>query len=297
VETRCEQDCPRRIKPLLGAHLSIAGGHWRALELAGRLKCNCLQIFLKNQRQWRGSKIDRQDVERWHAMREKIKPAAIVGHGTYLLNLASADGALWNRSIKCLGDELDRCALLGIDSLVIHPGSHGGRGEAAGLKRVVSALKAVPAKRSTRILLETTAGQGTGLGYRLEHLAYMIDRCPYGDRLGVCVDTSHVFAAGYSVHQSVGYEQFMEQLQTLIGLDKLGCVHLNDSISAFGSRVDRHTHVGRGCIGLDCFRMIMTDPRLTDVPKIIETPKSNDKYRLTADRRNLKLLAGLAGGK
>lgn len=278
---------------LLGAHQSIAGGYWRALQRTGKLACNSLQIFLKNQRQWRGRRITSEDLQQWSEFRQQVRPSAIVGHCTYLINLASADKHIWEQSIDCLSDELDRCRLLDIPALVIHPGCHVGSGEKAGLKRISKALKAVLAKTDVTILLETTAGQGTALGYKLEHLRYLIDHCDHGDRLGVCVDTCHVFAAGYGIDKTIGYKRFMRQLKDVIGLDKLGCVHVNDSLGKCGSRVDRHAHIGKGQIGLDCFRLIMKAPSLRNVPKIIETPKGEGLY---ADRRNIRLLRKLASG-
>lgn len=276
-----------------GAHMSIAGGAHRAFARGERAGCDVIQIFSKNQQQWRAHPLDAQEIALFRAEGERSGICAALVHASYLINLASPDDALWQKSTAALGDELARCAALGIPYLVMHPGAHVGSGEQAGICRVADALGrllAAGAAAGVTVLLETTAGQGTCLGHRFAHLAQIIERCPRGERLGVCVDTCHIFAAGYDIRTRAAYERTLDELDRTLGLERVRALHLNDSLRELGSRVDRHTHIGEGRIGLEGFRMLVNDPRLAGLPAVLETPKGDD---LADDIRNLQLLRSL----
>jgi deoxyribonuclease-4 len=278
---------------MFGAHMSIAGGFDQAAERACRAGCDCFQIFVKNQRQWRAAPIDDAALLRWRWGRSDACPGPVVAHSSYLINLASPVVAMRHRSISALVDELRRCERLGIGDLVLHPGSHMGRGDNAGLRRVASAL-GVALQRTedarTRILLETTAGQGTALGARFEHLAELLERANLPSRVGVCLDTCHVFAAGYDISTQEGYGRVMDQLDAVVGVGRVACIHLNDSRAACGSRVDRHEHIGEGKIGRTAFKCLVNDTRWENIPKILETPKGRDARGRDLDRVNLARL-------
>jgi deoxyribonuclease-4 len=220
----------------------------------------------------------------------------VVAHDSYLINLASPKDPLWERSIAAFLDEMERCERLGLSHLVTHPGAHTGAGETWGIERIAAALKRILEKTdsySVRIALETTAGQGSSLGHRFEHLRDILAQCGQPDRIVVCMDTCHVFAAGYDIRTEEGYAGVMEQFHDVVGLDKLEVFHFNDSKRPLGSRVDRHDHIGKGHIGKEGFRWFMNDPRLAHVPKLLETPKENEGE---ADRRNLRVLRSLLDG-
>jgi deoxyribonuclease-4 len=282
--------------PRFGAHMSIAGGLHNAFAEAQRVGGDCMQVFVKNQRQWRGTRLTEEDVRLWNEAARRTGVAPVVAHDTYLINLASPDDALWSRSIEAFVDELTRCERLGIAHLVTHPGSHVGAGESYGLRRIARALNEIHRRaRGLRVqtLLETTAGQGTSLGHRFEHLAAIIARIREGERLGVCVDTCHVFAAGYDLVTTEGYEATMAELDRAVGLSLVRCFHVNDSQRERGSRVDRHAHVGRGKLGRAAFRHLVNDGRFVGVPMIIETPKGKDARGRDWDRVTLNLLRRL----
>jgi deoxyribonuclease-4 len=277
----------------LGAHESIAGGLHRAFDRARSVGCDAVQIFVKSNRAWAVKPLTDEDVARFQAKAEETGIQPVVGHASYLLNLGTPDEALWARSRDTLIVELERCEALGVPYLVLHPGSHVGAGEEVGLARVAQALGQVHAATPgfrTRILLETTAGQGTNLGYRFEHLAWLMEHTPEGERLGVCLDTCHAFAAGYELRTPAGYTTTMETFDRLIGLERLKAIHLNDCKGDLGSRRDRHEHIGQGGIGLDGFRHVVNDPRLAGLPGLLETPKSDDLHE---DRENLAVLRSL----
>jgi deoxyribonuclease-4 len=277
----------------LGAHESTAGGLYKAFERAQSAGCDAVQIFVKSNRAWAVKPLTEEDVARFQAGAEETGIQPVVGHASYLLNLATPDEALWTKSRDVLIIELERCEALGVPYLVLHPGSHVGTGEEAGLARVAQALGEVHAATPgfrTRVLLETTAGQGTSLGYRFEHLAWLMAHTPEGERLGVCLDTCHVFAAGYELSTPEGYAATMESFDRLIGLERLEVIHLNDSKGHLGSRKDRHEHIGKGYIGLDGFRHVLNDVRLAGLPGLLETPKSADLHE---DRENLAVLWSL----
>ena len=277
----------------LGAHESIAGGLHKAFDRARSVGCEAVQIFVKSNRAWAVKPLTEDDVIRFKARAEETSIWPVVGHASYLLNLATPDDALWTRSRDMLIVELERCEALGVPYLVIHPGSHVGSGEEAGLARVARALGEVHAATpdlDARILLETTAGQGTNLGYSFEHLAWLMEHAPEGERLDVCLDTCHVFAAGYDLRTPEGYAATMEGFDRIIGLERLKAIHLNDSKGDLGSHKDRHEHIGQGRIGLEGFRHMLNDLRLEGLPGLLETPKSDDLHE---DRENLAVLRGL----
>jgi len=280
----------------LGAHESIAGGLYRAFDRARSVGCDALQVFVKSNRSWAVKPLIGEDIARFKASAAETGIHPVVGHASYLLNLASPDNALWTRSRDTLVVELQRCEALEIPYLVLHPGSHVGTGEEAGLARVTQGLgdvHAVTPGFRTQILLETTAGQGSSLGCRFEQLAWLIEHAPQGERLGVCLDTCHVFVAGYELRTPGGYAATLEAFERAIGLERLKAIHLNDSKGDLGCRKDRHEHIGKGRIGLEGFRNLLNDPRLAHLPGLLETPKGDD---LCEDRENLAVLRSLQGG-
>jgi deoxyribonuclease-4 len=279
----------------LGAHESIAGGLYRAFDRARSVGCEAVQVFVKSNRSWAVKSLTEEDVARFKAKAQETGIQPVVGHASYLLNLGTPDEALWAKSRDMLVVELERCEALGVPYLVLHPGSHVGAGEEAGLAQVARALGEIHAatpRFQAQILLETTAGQGTNMGHRFEHLAWLIEHTPEGARLGVCLDTCHVFGAGYELRTRAGYAATMEAFERTIGLGRLKAVHLNDSRGDLGSRKDRHEHIGKGCIGLAGFRHLLNDSRLDGLPGLLETPKGEDLHE---DRENLEVLRSLCG--
>ena len=285
----------------LGAHVSIAGGMDNAVERAVRLGAGAFQVFVKSAGQWAARPLGAGEVERFRMQVEAqgLAPYTIA-HASYLINPASPDEALRTRSREALQIELQRCSHLGIPYLVLHPGSHVGEGVEAGLDRVISELDAVlenpgsgavkGSSTVTKVLLETTAGQGTNLGSRFEELATILQQSRHPERLGVCFDTCHVFAAGYEIHDRDGYGHAFEEFERVVGLDLLQAFHLNDSKFPLGSRRDRHADIGAGEIGLSCFRRLLNDSRFASLPMVLETPKGEDGE---GHARNLTLLRGL----
>lgn len=288
------------MKPLLGAHLSIAGGVDKALDRAAALGCTTLQIFTRNQRQWNCRPLNHEEVARFHQQRRQTGMGPVFSHAGYLINLASPRLPLYQNSLHALTDELRRASLLGLSCVVLHPGSHLGRGEETALRQiaraldeVVSATKNLPPPRP-RLALEVTAGQGTNLGWRFEHLSRIYEMARHPKHLAICLDTCHLFAAGHDIRTAAGYEAVLRRLERLIGLDQVLAIHLNDSLAPLGSRVDRHTHIGRGCLGLEPFRLLMNDPRFRRVPKVIETPKEQEQDGISRwDELNLNRLRHL----
>jgi deoxyribonuclease-4 len=281
--------------PLFGAHMSIAGGYHRALLAAQSHDCEAVQLFTKNSNQWRAKELTRDDIEAFAETRKQTHLRAFLAHDSYLINLASPDEDLYRRSIAAFTEELQRAERLGLDYLVTHPGAHMGSGEEAGLARVTAALDEVHLrcpKYHVQVLLETTAGQGSCLGHRFEHLARLLERAAEPGRLGVCLDTCHIFAAGYDLATAAKYRATFRTLDRLIGFERLRAFHLNDSQKPLGSRVDRHAHIGRGCIGLEAFRLLVNDRRFRDRPMVLETPKE-DGGEHDMDAVNLGILRGL----
>lgn len=273
-------------QPLIGAHQSIAGGIHRAVERAVSIGCRTLQVFTKNSNQWYSSPLTEEDVANYKRALRKANIAPVVAHDSYLINLCATDPTIFRKSREAFIDELHRCELLGIPFLNFHPGNHMGAGEQEAIKRIVDSLNWIHEQtKGSRVMsvLETTAGQGTAVGYRFEHLRAIIDGVENPERMAVCIDTCHIFAAGYDIRTTTAYEKTMQELDAVIGLKRLVAVHVNDSKKGLGSGVDRHEHIGKGAIGLK-------DPRLTHIPKILETPKGED---LQEDRMNLEALRGL----
>jgi deoxyribonuclease-4 len=278
---------------LFGCHVSIAGGIDKSIARAEKLQLGAMQIFSKNASRWQSAPLDPQAVERFQDARSRASLGYIAVHDSYLINLASPDPQSWQRSVDAFSDEMERCLTLGIQDLVMHPGAHLESGEAAGLKQIIRAITQAREQvgDGVRILLETTAGQGTNLGWRFEHLAEIMDGCPEAD-LAVCFDSCHVFAAGYDLRSPQAVKLTLEEFERQIGLDRLALFHLNDSKKGCGSRVDRHQLIGQGEIGEAGFRTLLRDPRLAAIPKIIETP-SGPEHR--DDLLTLALLRKLSG--
>jgi deoxyribonuclease-4 len=278
----------------------VAGGLTTAFERAASLDCTAIQIFVKNANQWRGRELGDEEVDTFRASHAGSAVGPLMAHASYLINLAAAEGEIREKSVAALADELDRSVRLGVGGLVVHPGAHLGAGDDAGIERVAEGLDRVlalvPDASDTpcRILLENTAGQGTCLGHRLEHLAAMRARVAAPRRIGVCLDTCHAFAAGYAIHETAGYEDFIAAVAELLGLDVLGGMHLNDSVKPFASRRDRHAHLGEGEIGLDAFARLLQDPRLSTVPMVLETEPGDE---MEGHRKDLEILRGLTKKK
>lgn len=341
----------KRVGPILGAHLSVAGGLERALTDAAALGCGCVQIFVKNQRQWHAAPLSEEQIGRFRAALSASCVSPVVAHASYLLNLASPDDRVRLRSIDAITDELQRCEALGVAYLVFHPGAHlngecrmancedriqsrdregvdpgltiddcrlsigpsrerkrtddqnRDRQEAvpspamlAGIERIAMSLDEVHRRCSgfqSMVLLESTAGQGTSIGWRFEQLRGILDRIAKPDRLGVCLDTCHLFAAGYDFRTPEGYAATIGELDRVIGLAHVRCIHMNDSKRELGSRVDRHEHIGKGKIGKSGFAHFLNDPRFEGVPMILETPKGVDGRGTDLDRVNLRRLRSL----
>ena len=288
--------------PRLGAHLSIAGGLPRAVDRAEASGCEALQIFTKSAGQWRARDLPPEEIALFKRRIRQTKIRPVVAHNSYLINLAAADPALRRRSIDSLRDELDRAEALGLDGLVMHPGSYTSGTETGGLRLIADGLAEILASRpggSTRILLEHTAGQGTNLGHRFEHLAEIIDLLGGSPRLGVCLDTCHLLVAGYDICSERGYQDTFRQFGAIVGFSRLKAFHMNDSKKPCMSRVDRHEHIGKGCLGLAPFRRIVNDPRFAKLPMLLETPKLDtpQSRRLSdidpLDRMNLDALRRL----
>jgi len=262
--------------PLLGSHLSIAGGYYKAVEAAAALKMDCVQIFTKNNNQWKGKALSAEDVAQFRDAIERTGIRMPCGHDSYLINLASPSEPLWKQSLDAFVIEIERAEALGLVGLVIHPGSRVDSSEEEGLRRIIlgidEALKRTPHAK-VQIWLETTAGQGSSLGHRFEHLRAILDGVKERNRLGICIDSCHVFAAGYPLSSSEDYRGTLAQFDAIVGLDWVRAFHLNDSKRALGSRVDRHEHIGKGHLGREAFRNILNDPRFAALPMYLETRK------------------------
>jgi deoxyribonuclease-4 len=275
--------------------MSISGGHHNALLTAHKLACDTVQLFTKNSNQWNCRAISAAEILTFRRTLRQTRLRCPMAHDSYLINLASPACTLYRRSIDALIEELRRAEWLGLRYLVVHPGSHMDDTEDAGLARVAAALDRVHARCCdfrVQILLETTAGQGTNLGHRFEHLAHILSLVKEPRRLGVCLDTCHVFAAGYALWPPPEYEATLRAFDRIIGLGRLRAFHLNDSRKPLGSRVDRHAHIGQGCLGLEPFRLLVNDARFRNRPMVLETPKEETDER-DMDSVNLELLRGL----
>lgn len=281
--------------PPLGAHISVAGGLSTAFGRAADLGCDAMQIFVKNASQWRGKEMLDGDIAAFREAHAGSAVGLLVAHGSYLINLAATDPVILEKSLDALTDELVRCSRLGVAGLVLHPGAHLGAGDEAGIEKVAASLDAVLGDLpdvSTRVLLENTAGQGSCLGWRLEQLAAIREQVSEPRRIGFCLDTCHAFAAGYTLHEDLA--GFLDEVEEQLGLDAVGCFHLNDSVRPFGSRRDRHAHIGEGEIGLAMFERMLTEPRLQSIPMVVETEPGDD---MAGHRRDLNTLRGLVGLK
>jgi deoxyribonuclease-4 len=278
--------------------MSMAGGHDRAVRSAHAVGFSTVQVFTKSNNQWRAAELTDAHVRAFRAALAETGVADPVAHASYLINLGSPDEALWEKSIASLVVEIERGEALGISDLVIHPGAHVGQGEEAGLGRIARGLDETHRRTrgvGLRIALETTAGQGTCLGHRFEHLGRLLELVKEPERLGVCVDTCHIFAAGYPLGTDSEYSDTMNALDRAVGTGRVQVWHLNDSLKALGSRVDRHAGIGRGKIGLEPFRRVVNDPRFRHLPMILETPKGEEDGE-DLDAVNLRLLRRLEGG-
>jgi deoxyribonuclease-4 len=284
--------------PLLGAHMSIAGGYYKAVDAAAALKMDCVQIFTKNNNQWRAKPMTDDDVARFRDALERTGIQKPCAHNSYLINLASPKDDLWQKSLDAFVIELQRAEALSLAGVVMHPGSYVESTEEQGLNRIVRAIDLAleqTAGFQTEIWLETTAGQGTNLGWKFEHLQFIISEVAENHRLGICVDTCHIFAAGYPIQNIADYQNTMQTFDDLVGIDRIRAFHLNDSKRKLGSRVDRHEHIGAGCLGREAFRHVLNDSRFTNIPMYLETPKGErddgkqwDAVNMSKLRRLLK---------
>ncbi|MFQ5743225.1 MAG: deoxyribonuclease IV [Acidobacteriota bacterium] len=278
-----------------GAHMSIAGGIDRSVGRAEAAGCEALQIFTKSARQWAAKPLTEDQVHAFRRQRAEAGIAPVVAHASYLINLASGDDRLWERSTDSCAMELGRCRELGLDGLVLHPGAHGGDGEKAGLGRVARALERIfrHAPEGPKLLLETTAGQGTALGGRLQHLRWLLDRFE-DNRAGVCLDTCHLHAAGYALGTPEACAATLSRIDGIVGFNRVEAIHCNDSLGEAGSHLDRHAHIGTGTIGERGFAALLADPRLDGLPALLETPKDE---KGEWDRANLARLRALHRGE
>ena len=282
--------------PKFGAHMSVAGGLENAFLAGAAVGCDCLQVFVKNQRRWHASPLTAEQIAAFKAAEAETGLKPVVAHASYLLNLASPVRAVRMQSIRAMIDEMQRCEALAITGLIFHPGAHLDGTIEQGIKHVSASLNAVDracAGFETTILLETTAGQGTALGWRFEQLGRIIEGVSQPGRLGVCLDTCHLFAAGYDFRKAEGYQAMVEELDSAIGLSYVRCIHMNDSKRELGSRVDRHEQIGKGKVGKNGFTHFVNDPRFVNVPMILETPKGKDGRGTDLDKVNLKRLRSL----
>jgi len=273
--------------------MSIAGGLDRAIERGQSLGCRTIQIFTKNSNQWKSKPLTNDAVEAFRRAWAESGIGPVFAHDSYLINLASPDAEKHRKSMKAFLDEMRRAERLGLAYLVMHPGSHLSSGESKGLRKIARSLDRLhrqTAGFNLIVLLETTAGQGTNLGHRFEHLAEIIDQVEQPERLGVCFDTCHALAAGYDIRSAAGYRKVMREFDRVLGLERLRVFHLNDSKKPLDSRVDRHEHIGKGQLGLEPFRLILNDRRFKKVPKVLETPKGPE---MEEDRVNLQILRDL----
>ncbi len=278
---------------LLGAHTSTQGGVSAAITLAEKLNFTAIQIFTKNNNQWKGKVLTQNEADEFKQKLSASSIKVVVSHDSYLINLCSSKPELLEKSREAFVDELERCEMLGIPYLNFHPGAHGGMGEEEGIKLIAESLNLAHQKTKNykvQSMLEATAGQGTAIGYTFEHLKKIIDLVDEKERMCVCIDTAHIFAAGYDIKDKKNYNKVIEDFNEIIGLDLLKCFHMNDSKKPLASRVDRHDHIGKGFIGLEGFTNIMNDKRLLHIPKILETPKGKEQLE---DLENIKTLRSL----
>jgi deoxyribonuclease-4 len=281
------------MEQLLGAHTSTSGGVSKSVDRAEKLGFTAMQIFTKNNNRWFQKALEEKEIDAFKSKLKKSKIEFVVSHDSYLINLCAKDMTILKKSRSAFLDELDRCELLGIPYLNFHPGAHLGAGEKDGIKLIAESINLAHDKTKdykVSSMLEATAGQGTAIGYRFEQLQEIIELVEKKERMSVCIDTAHIFAAGYDIKNPKEYKKVMRDFDELIGLDRLKCFHMNDSKKKLGTRVDRHEHIGKGFIGLDGFANIMNDKRLKNVLKILETPKEKEQLE---DLENLTVLKKL----
>ncbi|NLS78128.1 MAG: deoxyribonuclease IV [Chloroflexi bacterium] len=279
--------------PRLGAHMSTAGGAEKALERGQSIGCETIQVFVTGPSQWKTKVVATEEAERFAAAQQATGIAPVVAHARYLLNLGSPDEALWRRSIEAFWEELQNCQQLQIPGIVLHPGAHMGAGEEAGLQRIAAALDELRQRDTNlpvHVLLENTAGQGTVLGHRFEHLARIMEMVQDPSWLGVCFDTCHAFSAGYELRTAEGFQETWAEFERALGLNRLEFVHLNDAKGCLGCHLDRHEQIGKGQLGLEAFRQILNDKRLRGLPMSLETPKGPE---MAEDVENLSILRSL----
>jgi len=277
-------------RPLLGAHMSIAGGVSQALGRGKQAGCECVQIFTKSSRQWASKPYPKEEIEAFKHARGENGIRMVVAHDSYLVNLGAPDDKLRKKSIEGFIDELEHCELLEVPFLISHPGAHVGSGEEIGIKTIARSIdeahEACPGY-TVKVALEITAGQGSNLGYKFEQMAQIFDAVKANDRLRLCFDTEHAFAAGYDLRTEEGYERTFSELDRYIGLQRLAAFHINDSMKPLNSRVDRHEHIGKGHLGLDPFRRVVNDPRFAGIPMCLETEPGPEMSDIIADLQQL----------
>jgi deoxyribonuclease IV len=281
------------LEQLLGAHTSINGGVFNAVESAEKLGFTAMQIFTKNNNRWNAKELSVKEIEMYKSQLNSSNIKFVVAHDSYLINLCAKDIEVLTKSRDSFQDELKRCELLSIPHLNFHPGAHMGIGEDEGIKLIAESINIAHSKTEgykVTSMIETTAGQGSAIGYKFEHLRKIIDLVEEKERMTICIDTAHIFAAGYDIKNSAKYENVINEFDNIVGLDILKCIHINDSKKPLGSKVDRHEHIGKGYIGIDGFTNIMNDKRIKHIPKILETPKGKEQLE---DLVNLKILKSL----
>ena len=279
----------------LGSHMSISGGVHKAIERGASIGCTCIQIFTKSSNQWKSRPYSEEEMLKFASLKKQENIDPIVAHASYLINLASPDDLLFKKSVDSFFEEMERCDKLFIPYIIIHPGSHVGSGEKNGIARIAEALNTLHKlgkSLKVEIALETTAGQGTNLGYSFEQLAEIIERVSEKEKLWVCLDTCHIFAAGYDIRTQKAYNETIKRFDEIVGIKKIKAIHINDAKKGLGSKLDRHEHIGKGEIGLEGFKNIINDKRFDRIPLILETPKDEE---MEWDKMNLAILKKLKG--
>jgi len=278
---------------LLGAHMSTSGGVHTAVDRATSIGCTALQVFTKNNNQWSAKPLTDEDIQNYKRKIAEASIAPVVAHDSYLINLCAMNPEILKKSRIAFIDELTRCEQLGIQLLNFHPGAHGGAGEEEGIKKIIESLNIAHSETkgfNVLSVVEATAGQGTAVGYKFEHLEKIINGVDEPKRMAVCIDTCHIFAAGYELRTEEGYAKTFREFDDIVGIGRLAAFHVNDSKKGFGAHVDRHEHIGKGMIGTQGFAFLMNDERFNHIPKILETPKSEDLHE---DVENIRVLKGL----